>query len=129
MDIDSRGDTYSKTPQIRKKRKVEQQEWSTDENEFDVPYESSELQRFPCYNCKSIQSYTRIMNSPNRKIAHYLCYNCTKESKFKGWQLFTVKFKVQKPGCPLFVNNDTNQMITMYPTEGGYSDVPPEKRS
>ncbi len=117
-----------KRPAETKKRKVAAIEEKF-EGEYDLNYESDAINRYPCYECKTIRTTTRIMNNPDRSIAHYLCYNCAmSEAKYRGWKEITVKYKIQRPAAPIFINEDTKEMIKMYPTAGGYTDLSPEKR-
>lgn len=92
-----------------------------------IPYESSAGNKYPCYECKSLQFYTRIFHHPERKIAHYLCRNCTMDSKYREFKEFTipVRFKLPPVEPPQLFDNTTGRPIKMYEKDGGYTDIPP----
>ena len=61
-------------------------------------YESSERERFECYECRRKDVYTRIYNNEYLMQAHYLCYRCaTEEERYKNFKPLTVPMRIVKP--------------------------------
>ena len=121
---------------VRKNKKTGEY---TEERVFNLPYASSPFERRKCFECGSDKVETRIMKSPDNKLAHYLCRNCgeTKAEKH-GWVLFSVEMGIKAggglsgfqgtlmppPGPLQFRNEDTGMPIKLFEKPGGYTDIP-----